>query len=92
MEAELVSSTVIESYLRSLNSSRQRQPKVRLRGGMPTSSRRAVSRKQNRCACGVCPSCLENARWERIFSEKFADPNYYRARPTTLGSSLNSWA
>ena len=29
------------------------------------------------CRCGVCRWCLDNARWERIFSEKFADPTYY---------------
>lgn len=29
------------------------------------------------CSCGGCKRCLENAHWERIFQEKFADPNYY---------------
>jgi len=91
MEMELASSTVIESYLTRLNASRQQPPRIRLRGGMPALPRRRVSRKPNRCACGVCPSCVENARWERIFNEKFADPNYYGAQPTKLGSSLNSW-
>ena len=33
--------------------------------------------RAQRCDCRVCPACLENARWERIFQEKFADPNYY---------------
>jgi len=33
-----------------------------------------------RCRCGQCPQCLDNARWDRIFAEKFADPDYY-ARP-----------
>jgi hypothetical protein len=30
-----------------------------------------------RCSCGQCPECVMNARWERIFNEKFADPGYY---------------
>lgn len=29
------------------------------------------------CDCGNCPTCEDNQRWERIFREKFADPNYY---------------
>jgi hypothetical protein len=41
-----------------------------------------------RCNCSVCATCLENARWERIFREKFADPEYYR-QPLRRGSSLN---
>jgi hypothetical protein len=44
----------------------------------------------NRCRCGECRNCEDNARWERIFNEKFADPDYYAATPTRNGSSL-SW-
>jgi len=33
-----------------------------------------------RCECGTCRLCLQNARWERIFQEKFADPFYYAPR------------
>ena len=29
------------------------------------------------CRCGQCGTCIDNARWERIFKEKFADPLYY---------------
>ena len=49
-----------------------------------------TARSPRRCACGVCPSCQDNARWERIFREKFEDPNYYKSRPRLGGSSL-SW-
>jgi hypothetical protein len=48
---------------------------------------------QRHCAsgkCGRCWRCLDNARWERIFNEKFADPDYYTATATRNGSSL-SW-
>ena len=29
------------------------------------------------CRCQRCAACIDNARWERIFREKFADPSYY---------------
>ena len=38
-----------------------------------TKSRRA----SGRCQCGQCRNCQENARWERIFQEKFANSDYY---------------
>jgi len=47
-------------------------------------------RPPRRCRCGACPLCLENARWERIFAEKFADPKYYqRDQYLRRDSSLN---
>lgn len=45
---------------------------------------------KSRCKCGTCSSCIDNAKWERIFNEKFADPTYYSARSTGFGSSLAS--
>ena len=40
------------------------------------------------CKCGICKSCRENRRWEQIFAEKFADPNYYGSQPVRQASSL----
>ena len=34
-------------------------------------------RRRRVCQCGNCGTCKDNARWERIFQEKFADPEYY---------------
>ncbi|HTT61005.1 MAG TPA: hypothetical protein VMG35_04160 [Bryobacteraceae bacterium] len=34
-------------------------------------------RTSGRCQCGECRTCQENARWERIFQEKFANSDYY---------------
>jgi len=34
-------------------------------------------RMSGRCQCGQCRNCQENARWERIFQEKFANADYY---------------
>jgi len=42
----------------------------------------------DRCKCGICQRCQENARWDRIFQEKFADPDYYSPRPVRQGSPL----
>lgn len=48
-----------------------------------------VGPRPKRCRCGKCPACTENARWERIFQEKFADPDYYKRPLSSGGSSLN---
>jgi hypothetical protein len=47
--------------------------------GVPDQSRDDLStgRRRKCCKCGRCRRCLDNARWDRIFSEKFADPGYY---------------
>jgi hypothetical protein len=38
---------------------------------------RAIRHRKRNCRCGSCQKCLENARWERVFNEKFADLEYY---------------
>ena len=35
-------------------------------------------KSKTRCHCMVCAACLDDARWERIFQEKFADQSYYQ--------------
>jgi hypothetical protein len=45
-------------------------------------------RKRGRCNCGGCPQCLDNARWDRIFDEKFNDPTYYGALNVRHSSTL----
>ena len=61
---------------------------VLLRRGAQSPARPAKTRRKGRCKCGQCRQCLEDARWERIFAEKFADPNYYTNPATRGGSSL----
>jgi hypothetical protein len=46
-----------------------------------------VHRRQY-CHCGRCKWCLDNARWERVFEEKFADPAYYGPIRVRHNSSL----
>ena len=38
--------------------------------------------------CGKCRYCVDNARWERIFAEKFEDPSYYKERLVRHNSPL----
>ena len=40
------------------------------------------------CRCGVCGACVDNARWDRIFLEKFADPFYYSRKQARNASPL----
>lgn len=41
---------------------------------------RPAGKRTAHCTCGVCSTCRDNDRWERIFQEKFADPTYYMRR------------
>jgi hypothetical protein len=47
--------------------------------------------QRRRCTCGKCRVCLDNARWEMVFQQKFADPYYYSLHPPRQGSSLNGF-
>jgi hypothetical protein len=52
---------------------------------------RATNAHRKYCRCSQCPQCLEDARWERIFAEKFADPNYYTGPVVRSGSPLTAF-
>jgi hypothetical protein len=68
-----------------------------LKGEIQRRRRKAVQAKpveskpdrQKRCLCGICTTCVDNARWEAIFNAKFADPDYYKSRPVRGASSLD---
>lgn len=49
-----------------------------------------ISRVERRqyCQCGKCKRCLDNARWERVFNEKFLDPTYYGRLTVRHSSTL----
>ncbi len=53
------------------------------------SVRGPAGRKRN-CHCGRCAECVDNARWDRIFNEKFADPDYYAPRYVRYSSPISS--
>jgi hypothetical protein len=61
----------------------------RLRGRYPVEFKPVA--KQRHCICGTCATCLDNARWERVFRDKFEDPDYYKPRSLRQESSLNSF-
>ena len=58
------------------------------RGGQ--AARPANRGRRMSCKCGQCRQCQENARWERIFAKKFADPDYYTSRLVHYTSPLTS--
>jgi hypothetical protein len=64
---------------------------VQQRHGLLDVSRSPRRHQRMICRCGHCQWCLDNARWERIFAEKFADPNYYTSGAVTrMASPLTS--
>jgi hypothetical protein len=78
---ELSDEKVLETLLRTWE-----QHQLGKKGGRPRRAETPPSyntpslKSMRRCKCGVCPKCEDNARWERIFQEKFADPEYYGRR------------
>lgn len=79
-----------EAFSDFLEAPRRARSLHRLRGEAFGSPARPV--RPRRCNCGKCAGCLENARWDKIFNEKFADPDYYAPRTPQLGSSLGELA
>ncbi len=45
-------------------------------------------RFRQRCSCGTCKYCIVNARWDRIFKEKFDFPSYYGGLVVRHNSTL----
>jgi hypothetical protein len=85
---ELADPRMIEELLATharISSAKQARRK---RSMPPAGAVSARCPRVKRCHCGACPRCMEEARWERIFNERFADPDYYKKRPTHFGSSL----
>ena len=64
------------------------KPRITTRGPSETVYAAPTAKSGRRCHCGVCAQCQQNARWERIFQEKFADPDYGSRLPR-WNSSLN---
>lgn len=84
---QLSTTQTIEALLASLQQP-ERHPRPR---ALAISNPRPVrAHKPSTCARGcTCRTCSENARWERIFQEKFADPSYYSHPTSRNGSSLS---
>jgi hypothetical protein len=86
-QIELADSKSIEGSLRNLSVGRP--PRSRMRNTSRMGPVGGSQRPARRCRCGNCLACQDNARWERIFQEKFADPDYYKRRLQRRDSSLN---
>ena len=88
---ELASQDLIAMLLRDAGRATPARPSrggVRMDGSQP--HERTAARWKPRCHCGQCRQCLDDARWERIFTEKFADPEYYTRRHVRCVSPLDS--
>lgn len=86
---ELADSKLIDALRQTVPAARSGQPRMKKAISFEPTYQSPRS-PAKRCRCGDCPYCRENARWERIFQEKFADPDYYATRVPPQGSSL-SW-
>jgi hypothetical protein len=71
--------------------SRQTSPREGPREGQSPATEELKPKRpygQGSCTCGACRRCEDNARWNRIFDEKFADPSYYGRVTVRHNSSL----
>jgi hypothetical protein len=92
---ELSDSATIRSFLEANHFVRRSRTSPRMpvlrEGTMPSyCAPAAKSNGKRNCHCGYCGDCLENARWERVFQAKFADPDYYVGLRLRNESPLNS--
>jgi hypothetical protein len=76
--------------IRALIAATGKPARVRQRRCAPAPVRPATKARARVCRCGQCRQCLENARWESIFAEKFADPDYYSRPLLRVSSPLTS--
>jgi hypothetical protein len=67
-------------------------PRIRVRRNARAQAQAPRTKKPGRarCTCGKCRQCAEDQRWERIFREKFADPDYYTTAIPRMVSPLVS--
>ena len=75
-----------QESIRALMPGSENPAPVRIRHVVQDAAKPVNKECDGRRKCGQCRQCLEDARWERIFAEKFADPNYYK-RPVTHATS-----
>ena len=64
------------------------EPAARRRSAGQSRTRRRFRNHDGLCRCGACATCADEARWERIFNEKFACPAYYGERHLQNWSTL----
>jgi hypothetical protein len=92
---ELTDSATVHAFIAANQPRRRRRASPRMPVLRPTErapycAPAAKSNGKRNCRCGLCGDCIENARWERVFQAKFADPNYYGGLRMRNESPLNS--
>jgi len=81
---------VLEGLLRTWEGQQKAKRRVRIQTeAAPAYNAPSYKSMRRQCNCGQCYKCKENARWERIFQAKFADPDYYVRRSIPHGSPLS---
>jgi hypothetical protein len=84
---ELASTELIHGLIEGAGTPAPARVRRRAQAAAPPTSRD----RKVRCKCGLCRQCLDDARWDRIFAEKFADPDYYTRPLSFFGSPLTSF-
>jgi len=96
MEFDLATPDVLQALLFQPKPSRKKRGDITATEPIPAEALGEVpaphkfAARSRRCTCGACVGCKDNARWERIFHEKFADPTYYSRSWARHPSPLNS--
>jgi hypothetical protein len=87
---ELCDYITLAGLLADLNQPPRKQSSRRIRQAElpPVYQPPAHKVKVRQCKCGTCDTCVDTARWERIFQQKFADPLYYATRDLPHNSPL----
>jgi hypothetical protein len=76
--------------IRALQAAFEDPEEVQHSRGAQHAVRPARQNRRVRCVCGHCRQCQDDARWNRIFAEKFADPTYYTGPVIHSASPLTS--
>jgi hypothetical protein len=90
MEFDLSTNDDLAAFLQDCQPVPRSHFEIRAQQARQDLKRKRPARYKKRCGCGACQSCKENARWDRIFNEKFADPFYYDERGPSINSPLSS--
>jgi hypothetical protein len=86
-QADLADPQGIDGFLRTAHT--EGSPRSQIKKTVSTVMVDQPHPPKPRCLCGSCSTC-QDARWERVFQEKFADPDYYsRGVESRGGSSLS---
>jgi hypothetical protein len=87
---ETASAELIAEVLKTLSARESHHRRLRGHAGPDEAELRGPAGRRRNCNCGYCRQCQENARWERIYSERFADPQYYTGPVIRRSSPLTS--